>query len=82
MIARAQMVSGEGLVVKGGDPSYRQGDHARCAFGRVAPGSWMTDETKGQFGSGAYCDEPYSYKSVEMYLAAFGWFWDQVHTSH
>jgi len=62
------MVSGEGLVVKGGDPTYRQGEHARPAFGRIAPGSWMTEETRGEFGCGAYCNEPYSFAAIEMYL--------------
>ena len=74
------MVTGEGLVAKGGDPEYRSGEHAKAAFGRVAPGSWMTDETKGPHGWGAYNKEPYSFASVEMYMAGLGWFYAQVCT--
>lgn len=48
-------------------------------FARGAPGAWMTDETRKAHGWGAFGDEPYSFASVEMYLAALGWFYDQVH---
>ena len=72
------MVTGEGLVMKGGDAEYRRGPQAKAAFGRVAPGSWITEEAMGEYGSGAYSNEPYSFASIEMYLAALGWFYDQV----
>ena len=39
--------------MKGGDAEYRRGPHAKAAFGRVAPGSWITEKEMGEYGSGA-----------------------------
>jgi len=67
------MASGEGLVVKGGDPEYRREcAQFRAGFARSEPGVWMTDETKMAYGWGAYANVPYSYASVEMYVCLAG----------
>ena len=78
-VLRTQMTSGEGLVHKGGDPEYRRtSEQYGLIFGRDPSGEWLTEEKRGEYGFGAYSDKPYCYATVEMYLAALGWFYDQV----
>jgi hypothetical protein len=73
-----EMAKGDGSVPKGGSPAHRQHAHARPSFGKISPGSWMTEETKKAFGWGAYASEPFAFVTVEQYCSAFAWFYDEV----
>ena len=72
------MATGEGNVKKGGDPAYRQQAHHKEVLRGCRAGSWMSEENEKDFGWGAYADSPWCFGTIEMYLAAIGWFYDQV----
>lgn len=77
MLRGVQMAHGDGLVVKGGDPSY----YATERFAESSASTrtkWMTAEKKQEFGWGAYASEPYSYNTIDLTVTAISWFYDQV----
>ena len=78
-----QMVSGEGLVQKGGCPEYHRDMQERGIWrapfgGNTMRSEWMTEKARGEYGWGAFSDEPFSFGTVELYVTALAWFYDQI----
>ena len=62
---------------KGGRAEYRNGDWYKRVSGRLQ-GDMMTDRNAGEFGHGAYADEPHVATTIEQKLSNIATWFDSV----
>ena len=59
---------------KGGWVEYRSGAHAKPGLGGKPQGA-LLGKAK-EFGTGAYSDAPFRFRSIEEYVKAIRWFYE------
>ena len=63
---------------KGGRPEYCNGPHAKPTLRGKKQGSFMTEETKKQFGWGNRGNSSFRYRAIEQQILSIRWFYEGV----